>query len=387
MNAKLQPLSPKAADTHGSPLLSVRDLKTYFRVEGGVAKAVDGVSFDVYPGEVLGIVGESGSGKTVTSLSVLRLIPDPPGFIPGGEILYDGRDLLKLSYDKMRDIRGNEIAMIFQEPMTALNPVFTVGFQIIETLRTHEKLSKAAAFDRAVESLEHVGIPDARKRMSDYPHQFSGGMRQRAMIAMALSCRPKLLIADEPTTALDVTTQAQILELMLQLKAEREGGAIILITHDLAVVAETCDRVVVMYGGKVQEVGTAEQIFYTPRHPYTQGLLESLPSAHARADRLHPIPGNVPSIMDMPAACKFNTRCEYVMDICRREEPPLYELPDGQLVRCFLMEDEPTAVDPRKDTGGSEESSTRSNDKIAETDKATAGEDKLANPDDQEAGR
>ncbi len=328
-----------------TPLLSVRDLKTYFKVEGGVAKAVDGVSFDVYSGEVLGIVGESGSGKSVTALSILRLIPDPPGFNAGGEIIYGGKNLLDLTYPEMWSIRGNEIAMIFQEPMTALNPVFTVGFQVIETLRTHNpEMTKHDAFDRAVEMLQQVKIPDAAKRMKDYPHQFSGGMRQRAMIAIALCCNPKLLIADEPTTALDVTTQAQIMDLMLELKAHREGGSIILITHDLAVVAETCERVVVMYGGKIQEVGTVEQIFYQPKHPYTKGLLASLPATQGkRAERLHTIPGNVPSIMHMPAGCKFCTRCDEVFDRCRDEEPRLHDVGDGQFVRCHLVEDEKKA--------------------------------------------
>ncbi len=321
-------------------LLSVRDLKTYFRVEGGVAQVVDGVSFDVLPGEVLGIVGESGSGKSVTALSILRLIPEPPGFNAGGEIVYDGTNLLQLSYPEMWNIRGNEIAMIFQEPMTALNPVFTVGFQVIETLRAHNReMSKQEAFDLAVDMLKRVKIPDAAKRMKDYPHQFSGGMRQRAMIAIALCCNPKLLIADEPTTALDVTTQAQIMDLMLELKDQREGGSIILITHDLAVVAETCNRVVVMYGGKIQEVGTVDQIFYEPKHPYTKGLLKSLPATQGkRAERLHTISGNVPSIMNMPAGCKFCTRCEEVIDRCHNEEPLLHDVGNRQFVRCHLVE-------------------------------------------------
>lgn len=338
--ATAESTSEKLQQPETGPLLTVRDLKTYFKIEGGIAKAVDGVSFDVFPGEVLGIVGESGSGKTVSSLSILRLIPDPPGFNAGGEIVYDGTDLLKISYEQMREIRGSEIAMIFQEPMTALNPVFTVGFQIIETLRTHNpEVSKQDAFDRAVQMLEHVHIPDGAKRMRDFPHQFSGGMRQRAMIAIALCCNPKLLIADEPTTALDVTTQAQILDLMLELKQQREGGAIILITHDLAVVAETCDRVVVMYGGKVQEVGTADQIFYEPKHPYTKGLLQSLPSVQTKTKtRLYAIPGNVPSIMDMPQGCKFCTRCEEVIDRCHEEEPPLHDVGSGKFVRCHLVE-------------------------------------------------
>jgi oligopeptide/dipeptide ABC transporter ATP-binding protein len=322
------------------PLLAVRDLKTYFRVEGGIAKAVNGVSFDVFSGEVLGIVGESGSGKSVTALSVLRLIPDPPGMIAGGEIRYEGRSLLDIDYEQMLDIRGNEIAMIFQEPMTALNPVFTIGFQVIETLRTHNpRISRAEAYDRAVAMLQQVKIPDASKRMGDYPHQFSGGMRQRAMIATALCCNPKLLIADEPTTALDVTTQAQILDLMLELKEQHEGGSIILITHDLAVVAETCDRVVVMYGGKIQEVGTAEQVFYEPQHPYTRGLLKSLPSTQSKAkQRLHTIPGNVPSIMELPDGCKFCTRCDEVIDRCHEEEPKLHDVGKSHKVRCHLIE-------------------------------------------------
>ena len=322
------------------PILSVRDLHVTFRVENGLAKAVDGVSFDLYPGEVLGIVGESGSGKSVTSLSIMRLIPDPPGNIAQGSIEYNGRDLLKLSYQEMRDVRGNEIAMIFQEPMTALNPVFSVGMQVVETVRTHEKLSRKDAFDRAVEMLEKVGIPDARKRMNDYPHQFSGGMRQRVMIAIALVCNPKVLIADEPTTALDVTTQAQILELMLDLEASRTGASIILITHDLAVVAETCQRVIVMYGGMVQEVGSVEQIFTEPLHPYTQGLIASLPAATGeRQKRLYTIPGNVPSIMQMPTGCKFCTRCDKVIDRCKTEEPPLHVLGDNRMVRCHLVEE------------------------------------------------
>jgi oligopeptide/dipeptide ABC transporter ATP-binding protein len=276
----------------------------------------------------------------------MRLIPDPPGLIAGGQLLYRGRDLLKLSYAEMRKVRGAEIAMIFQEPMSALNPVFTVGFQLMETVMAHEKVSKQQAFDRAVAMLAQVGIPDGAKRMNDYPHQFSGGMRQRVMIAMALCCNPNLLIADEPTTALDVTTQAQILDLMLALKAQRPGAAIILITHDLAVVAETCHRVIVMYGGRVQEQATVGDLYASPRHPYTQGLLKSLPSRQTGHERLYAIPGNVPSIMDMPVACKFCTRCEFVFDRCRVEEPPLHDLGNGHLVRCHLLEDEARAKTP-----------------------------------------
>jgi len=321
--------------------MRIKDLQTYFRVEGGVAKAVDGVSIDVYPDETLGLVGESGSGKSVTALSTIRLIPQPPGYIAGGQVEFQGRDLLALDYRELRQIRGREIGMIFQEPMTALNPVFTIGMQVMETARRHLRLSRSEARDAAVAMLRQVGIPDAARRLTDYPHQFSGGMRQRVMIAIALICNPTLLIADEPTTALDVTTQAQILELMRELKSRRAGGAVILITHDLAVVAETCQRVVVMYGGKVQEVGTVEQIFSQPRHPYTQGLLASLPAREgARHGRLQAIRGNVPSILELPAGCKFCTRCDQVLPRCEAEEPPLYDLGHGHLVRCHLHKDQ-----------------------------------------------
>ncbi len=327
--------------TTRQPLLSVRDLRTYFRVEGGFAKAVDGVTFDVFPDEVLGIVGESGSGKSVTSLSIMRLIPDPPGKIAGGEILFDGRDLLKLDHVQVRHVRGNQIGMIFQEPMTALNPVFTIGMQVMEAVRAHRQVSGKQAREAAVDMLRRVGIPDAAQRLKDYPHQFSGGMRQRVMIAMALICRPQLLIADEPTTALDVTTQAQILDLMLELKADKLSGSLMLITHDLAVVAETCDRVLVMYGGKLQEVGTVEQIFHDPKHPYTQGLLASLPSQQQKPkSRLKAIPGNVPSIMELPLGCKFCTRCEQVFEPCETIEPELIDVGDGHQVRCHLYDPE-----------------------------------------------
>jgi len=320
------------------PLLQVKDLHTMFHVEGKEAHAVNGVSFDIHPGEMLGIVGESGSGKSVTSLSIMRLIPDPPGEIAGGQILFGGRDLLKLSFDEMRSIRGKEIAMIFQEPMTSLNPVFTIGMQVMESLLFHEKISKQQAEERAVEVLEQVGIPDARKRLKDYPHQFSGGMRQRVMIAMALICKPALLIADEPTTALDVTIQAQILDLMKELQAQREGAAILLITHDLAVVAETCDRVIVMYGGMIQEIASITQLFDDPQHPYTQGLLGSIPHMQDKGKPLQAIPGNVPSIFNLPDGCRFNTRCPKVQDRCLTEEPELIEVAPGHCVRCHLVE-------------------------------------------------
>ncbi len=323
------------------PLVEVRDLKTYFNIEGNWAKAVDGVSFDVFKGEVLGIVGESGSGKSVTALSLMKLIPDPPGRIMGGEIKYKGMDIVKLSYQEMYKIRGKEIAMIFQEPMTSLNPVFRVGMQIAEVLQAHEKLSAKEARLRAIEMLRAVGIPDPEKRVNDYPHQFSGGMRQRVMIAIALACNPAVLIADEPTTALDVTIQAQILELMLELKTRRKEAAIVLITHDLAVVAELCHRVIVMYGGKIQEVATVQDLFDSPLHPYTKGLLNSIPrpeKERSKHQRLQAIPGNVPSIQNLPIGCKFCTRCEVKIAKCDTEEPPLREIVPGHSVRCHLVE-------------------------------------------------
>ena len=330
----------KKTDSQQEPLVSVRDLHTDFTVEGKTAQAVDGVSFDIMPGEVLGLVGESGCGKSVTALSLLKLIPDPPGKIRKGSAIFRGRDLLAMDYDEMRKIRGNEIAMIFQEPMTALNPVFTIGFQMREAIQHHIGASKEEANNRAVEMLEKVGIPDARARLDNYPHQFSGGMRQRVMIAMALSLQPALLIADEPTTALDVTIQAQILDLMLEMKSQQEGASILLITHDLAVVAETCDRVVVMYGGKIQEVAPVRELFRNPLHPYTQGLLRSLPRPELdeQQDELETIPGIVPSIFDWPPGCRFSTRCPFVEDRCRQEVPELRDMGDGHWVRCHVAE-------------------------------------------------
>jgi len=321
-----------------TPLLQVRDLRTYFQTEAGTAKAVDGVSFDIFPGEVVGLVGESGSGKSVTALSILRLIPDPPGKIVEGSIQFQGRDLLQLPWDEMRAVRGNQISMIFQEPMTSLNPVFSIGMQLTEAVLSHERVSHQEAIERCVKILEMVGFPDPAARLNDYPHQFSGGMRQRVMIAMALACNPALLIADEPTTALDVTIQAQILELMLKIKDERQDAAILLITHNLAVVAETCHRVMVMYGGKIQEVATAKELFKNPLHPYTKGLLASLPTVDGeRQHRLRTIPGNVPSIMELPAGCKFETRCPERFDRCVVEEPKLIEAAPGHWVRCHLV--------------------------------------------------
>ncbi len=321
-----------------TPLLQIQGLRTYFHTEAGIAKAVDGVSFDILRGEVLGLVGESGSGKSVTALSILRLIPDPPGRIVAGSIMFNGRNLLSLPWEEIRKIRGSDISMIFQEPMTSLNPVLTIGAQIMEVVLLHESVSRKEAFDRSVEMMNLVGIPDPASRMNDYPHQYSGGMRQRVMIAMALACNPSLLIADEPTTALDVTIQAQILELMLKIKDERKDAAILLITHNLAVVAETCHRVIVMYGGKIQEIAPVRELFRNPLHPYTQGLLASLPAADGeRHKRLRTIPGNVPSILDLPVGCKFVTRCPERMDRCAVSEPELLEISPGHWVRCFLV--------------------------------------------------
>ncbi len=333
------------------PLLRVRDLKTYFVTEhgSGTARAVDGVSFELYPGETLGIVGESGCGKTVTSLSILRLIPEPPGHIrPGGLIDFEGRNLLTLSPKELRAIRGNQIAMIFQEPMTSLNPVFTVGDQIAEAAVVHQGLSRRAARARAIEMLKLVGIPDPEERVDHYPHQLSGGMRQRVMIAMALVCHPKLLIADEPTTALDVTIQAQILELLDRLQTEL-GMAVMLITHDLGIVAGTADRVVVMYAGQVVEQAPTAELFAHPRHPYTEGLLASVPRLDAPPSagegavrrRLPSIPGQVPAATAWPAGCRFHPRCPHAWTRCAEEEPPLLDAGAGEpgihTVRCWLL--------------------------------------------------
>jgi peptide/nickel transport system ATP-binding protein len=320
-----------------TPLLDIRGLRTYFHTEAGIAKAVDGVDLSIFPGEVLGLVGESGSGKSVTALSVLRLIPEPPGKIVAGQVFFKGRDLLKLDYEEIRAIRGKEISMIFQEPMTSLNPVFTIGMQLMEVYLEHERISKKAAFDRSVEMLRLVGIPDGESRMQQYPHQFSGGQRQRIMIAMALALNPGLLVADEPTTALDVTIQAQILDLMLELKGRQKDSAILLITHNLAVVAETCDRVAVMYGGKIQELAPVKELFKNPMHPYTRGLLGSLPRVDGdKAERLTTIPGSVPDILELPAGCKFTTRCPDRFEPCPDIEPALVEHAPGHFVRCHL---------------------------------------------------
>ncbi len=324
-------------------ILEVKNLQTSFFTERGELKAVDNVSFDLYPGKTLGIVGESGCGKSVTSLSIMRLIPNPPGKIVGGEILYKGKDLLKLGMDDMRKIRGNEISMIFQEPMTSLNPVFTIGNQLVEAILLHQDLSKGEAINKAIEMLRLVGIPAPEKRIKDYPHQLSGGMRQRVMIAMALSCNPQILIADEPTTALDVTIQAQILDLLRDLQ-QKVGLSLMLITHDLGVVAEMAHEVVVMYAGKVVERASVNEIFKNPKHPYTQGLLNSIPilskdpTGKVKKSRLEPIPGIVPSLFDLPQGCRFQERCKYVSDECKGVEPELRSLAGGRMVRCVKAE-------------------------------------------------
>jgi len=319
-------------------LLDIRDLKTWFKTDDGMVQAVDGVSIRIDRGETVGIVGESGCGKTVTARSVLKLIDMPPGRFEGGQILWRGRDLIPLGPAEMDKIRATEIGIIFQEPMTSLNPVYAVGDQIAEVLRQHEKLTYKQAIDRATEMLQLVNIPNPAKRVHDYPHQFSGGMRQRVMIAMALACKPKLLIADEPTTALDVTIQAQILELMQEMK-DRLGMSIMLITHAMGVVAETCQRVVVMYAGKVVEEAPVEALFGDPRHPYTKGLIRSIPRVDRAAtskERLEAIPGSVPSLLNPAPGCRFAGRCKFVMDICETAMPPLKEVAPGHRVRCVL---------------------------------------------------
>jgi len=320
------------------PKFNVSNLRTYFHTDRGVVKAVDDVSFSVGPAETLGIVGESGCGKSVTAHSILRLIPQPPGRIESGQVLLEGRNLLEMSPAEMRKIRGNKISMIFQDPMTSLNPVFKVGEQVAEVIRLHQGLAKKEAFRKAVDMLGLVGIPSASERASNYPHQMSGGMRQRVMIAMALSCRPKLMIADEPTTALDVTIQAQILNLMQKLKDET-GTSIILITHDMGVVAETAQNVIVMYTGKIMEQAAAAGLFKNPRHPYTESLLKSIPRPDRLQKRLKVIPGIVPSLLDLPAGCKFSNRCAQAFDKCFKGEPQLYEVETGHFCRCWLYED------------------------------------------------
>jgi peptide/nickel transport system ATP-binding protein len=319
-------------------LLEIRGLKTWFSTDDGMVRAVDGVDLRIDRGETLGVVGESGCGKTVTARSVLKLIDMPPGRFEAGQIMWQGRDLIPLDEAEMNRIRAREIAIIFQEPMTSLNPVYTVGEQIAEVIELHQKLTRKQAMAGAADMLKLVNIPNPERRVNDYPHQFSGGMRQRVMIAMALSCQPKLLIADEPTTALDVTIQAQILELMQEMK-ERFGMAIMLITHAMGVVAETCQRVTVMYAGKVVEEAPVGALFGDPRHPYTQGLIRSIPRVDrsaGRQARLESIPGTVPSLLDPPPGCRFAARCKYVMPACTQAIPPLKEVAPGHKVACIL---------------------------------------------------
>lgn len=324
-----------------SPILEVSHLSTYFFTLQGVAKAVDDVTFEVYPGEILGIVGESGCGKTVSALSILRLIPDPPAKIVHGAVYFDSTNLVSLTNEEMRHMRGNRISMIFQEPSTSLNPVFQIGSQIIEPLMLHKNFRKAAALEKGVELLRLVGIPAPEKIIRYYPHQLSGGMKQRVMIAMALSCDPQLLIADEPTTALDVTIQAQILDLMIRLKEEK-NLVIILISHDLGVVGQMAHRCIVMYAGKIMEEGPCESVFEDPRHPYTKGLLGSIPPWHGEEKqdrkRLIEIPGTVPDVFCLPSYCKFSPRCPIKVELCESSEPALKKISDTRAVRCWLAD-------------------------------------------------
>jgi peptide/nickel transport system ATP-binding protein len=324
-----------------APLLSIRDLHTSFYTESGVARAVDGVSFDIGTGETLGIVGESGCGKSVTALSILRLI-QPPGRIETGSVIeFEGKNLVTLDDADIRDIRGNRISMIFQEPMSALNPVFTVGDQVAEVARVHAGMSRRDAWERAVEMLELTGMPDAETRAGQYPHQLSGGMRQRVLIAMALMMKPALVIADEPTTALDVTIQAQILDLLLDLQ-KKIGTSILMITHDLGVIAETASRVIVMYAGEVVEQAEVDELFAKPHHPYTEGLMHSMPHIGHDQERLNVIPGTVPAPTEWPTGCRFRERCPYSWDLCEREHPPLYQIGSGHISRCHL------AIEPER---------------------------------------
>ncbi len=318
-------------------LIDVKNLATYFHTEEGTVKAVDGVSFEIYPGETLGVVGESGCGKSVTSLSIMRLIESPPGKIETGEIIFDNKDLTKSTQKEMRKIRGNDISMIFQEPMTSLNPVYTVGDQIMEAILIHKDVNKKQARQESIDMLTKVGIPLPEQRVDEYPHQLSGGMRQRVMIAMALSCDPQLLIADEPTTALDVTIQAQILELMNGLK-DQFGMAIMMITHDLGVIAEVSDRVAVMYAGKIVEYTDVETLYANPKHPYTWGLMHSIPHIEKDVDRLQAIPGSVPNPLDFPQGCKYNTRCPFATDKCREVEPEIEEIEESHQVACWHVD-------------------------------------------------
>jgi oligopeptide/dipeptide ABC transporter ATP-binding protein len=336
------------ADTRGEPLLDVQDLRTHFKVLDGTVKAVDGVSFHLDRGGRLALVGESGCGKSVTALSIMGLISQPPGEFAGGKILFEGRDLLTASEKEMRRIRGGEIAMIFQEPMTSLNPVMTVGDQISEAVLLHQKVDRKGAKEIAVQALKDVGVADPSRRLKQYPFELSGGMRQRVMIAMALSCNPKLIIADEPTTALDVTIQRQILELITEIQ-ERTGTALLLITHDLGVVAETVDAVAVMYAGRVVETGSVNEVLIDPKHPYTRGLLESIPSRGKKGQRLSAIRGVVPNPFRMPPGCKFEPRCPYAWEAGAESESELIALGPGRTVRCWLYDERYAAQRDRFD--------------------------------------
>ncbi|MBA2334988.1 MAG: ABC transporter ATP-binding protein [Blastocatellia bacterium] len=321
---------------HNGTILTVNDLKTYFQTEDGIVKAVDGISFQLQKGETLGIVGESGSGKSVTNLSVMRLIPEPPGKIVNGDIIFDGIDVRELAIDEVRKIRGKRMAMIFQDPMTSLNPFLRISSQLMEVTRLHLGHNKKQAYDHAIKMLKTVGISDAEERIDSYPHEFSGGMRQRVMIAMALSCDPELLIADEPTTALDVTIQAQILELIKDLKA-RMGTSVILITHDLGVVAGMTEKIIVMYAGKVFEQAPTRELFATPANPYTKGLLKSVPDpAHEQGKELYQIPGLPPDVAHLPPGCPFAERCGYVQEICRTEYPPFIQINEDHHSLCHF---------------------------------------------------
>jgi len=326
-------------------LLEIKGLRTYFYTYEGISRAVDGVDLTIKQGETVSIVGESGCGKSVTALSILRLVPDPPGRIVGGEITFQGNNLLRYEMSEMRKVRGNHISMIFQEPMTSLNPLFTIGFQISEILRLHKNLSKQEAWDRSIEVLKAVGIPSPEKRICNYPHHLSGGMRQRVMIAMAIACEPSLIIADEPTTALDVTIQAQILDIMRDLK-EKTGASILLITHNLGVVADSAEKVVVMYAGKIVEQADVDEIFENPRHPYTTALIKAIPNPDEGSrdkKKLYVIPGIVPSPANLPPGCKFHNRCPSVTDRCRQEEPPLIRVAPDHMARCWLLKAYPQA--------------------------------------------
>lgn len=318
-------------------ILQVKDLQTYFKTDAGILKAVDGVSFDVHRGETVGLVGESGCGKSVTNLSIMKLVPSPPGKVVGGEVLYDGKDILKMPEKELRNIRGNKISMIFQDPMTSLNPFLKISTQMIETIMLHQNVTKKEAREKAIKMLGEVGIPSPEKRIDNYPHQFSGGMRQRVMIAMALSCNAELLIADEPTTALDVTIQAQILELIQKMN-DKFNTAVIIITHDLGVVAGMCDNVCVMYAGKIVEKASTDKLFKNPMHPYTEGLIASVPKLDAKGkkEKLFSIEGQPPNVIDLPPCCPFHPRCHKDMEVCHCAYPPTKQIDENHSVACWL---------------------------------------------------